>query len=73
MRYVTVSLPEILIKEIDEIIEKRIKGYVSRAEFIKSAIRRELSEIKKEHTILTSNDYIYDEKRRKYVRKDKLK
>jgi metal-responsive CopG/Arc/MetJ family transcriptional regulator len=43
----TVSLPRNLIEEIDRIVELRLYGYDSRAEFIKDAIRRRLDELKK--------------------------
>jgi len=45
--YVNISLPETLVKEIDEIINKKIKGYSSRAEFVKDSVRRLLKEMKK--------------------------
>lgn len=41
--YITVSIPESLIKKIDNIIESKNFGYSSRAEFIKEAIRDKLS------------------------------
>jgi metal-responsive CopG/Arc/MetJ family transcriptional regulator len=45
--YTTVRLPKELIAEIDEIIRLKIRGYRSRAEFIKEATRRSLEELKK--------------------------
>jgi metal-responsive CopG/Arc/MetJ family transcriptional regulator len=45
-RYVSVSIPEELIKEIDKILEKSKFGYESRPEFIKEAVRRRLEELK---------------------------
>ena len=44
--YVSVRLPKELIDNVDEIIKKREEGYVSRAEFIKEAIRQLLRKIK---------------------------
>ncbi len=45
--YVNISIPKTLVKEIDQLVSKKVKGYSSRAEFTKEAIRRLLSEIKK--------------------------
>jgi metal-responsive CopG/Arc/MetJ family transcriptional regulator len=45
--FLTVSLPRNLIEEIDRMVELRLCGYDSRAEFIKDAIRRRLDELKK--------------------------
>lgn len=45
--YLTVSLSRNLVEEVDRIVERRIAGYDSRAEFIKDAIRRHLEELKK--------------------------
>ena len=45
--YVSVSLPADLIKEVDEKAVGK-KGYKTRPEFIKDAIRRLLEEIDKE-------------------------
>ena len=45
--YVNVSIPDTLIKEIDEIIKEKKKGYTSRAELIKDAIRDILEKLKK--------------------------
>jgi metal-responsive CopG/Arc/MetJ family transcriptional regulator len=43
--YTTVRLPKELILEIDDIIRRRVRGYKSRSEFIKEAIRRRLDEV----------------------------
>lgn len=43
--YTTVRLPKELISEIDEIIASGFRGYKSRSEFIKEAIRRRLDEV----------------------------
>ena len=45
--YVNVSLPETLIKEVDDIIKEKKKGYTSRAEFLKQAARELLEKLKK--------------------------
>jgi metal-responsive CopG/Arc/MetJ family transcriptional regulator len=44
--FVSVSIPEDLIKEIDKIIGKGKGGYESRPEFIKEAVRKRLEELK---------------------------
>ncbi|MCD6240504.1 ribbon-helix-helix protein, CopG family [Candidatus Bathyarchaeota archaeon] len=41
--YVTIKLPRILIDEIDKILDK--KGFKSRAEFIKEAVRLRLEQL----------------------------
>ncbi len=43
--YTTVRLPKELMEEIDEIIKQGMRGYKSRAEFIKEAIRRRFEEL----------------------------
>jgi len=45
--YTNVSLPNTLIAEIDKIVSKKIKGYTSRAEYIKDAIRSMLKGLRK--------------------------
>ena len=45
--YVNISIPKPLVDEIDQLILKKTKGYTSRAEFVKEAIRKLLREIKK--------------------------
>ena len=44
--YTTVRLPKELIDEIDSIINRGIRGYKSRSEFIKEAIRKRFEELK---------------------------
>ena len=44
--YVNISIPENLMKEIDQIINKKIGGYSSRAEFMKDAARHLLEKLK---------------------------
>jgi hypothetical protein len=43
--YTTVRLPKELLDEIDNIIKRGIRGYKSRAEFIKEAIRKRFEEL----------------------------
>jgi hypothetical protein len=43
--YTTVRLPKELMDEIDSIIKRGIRGYKSRAEFIKEAIRKRFEEL----------------------------
>ena len=45
--FTTVALPDELVKEIDEIINKHTMGYRSRPELIKDAIRKLLIDLKK--------------------------
>ncbi len=42
--YVNLSIPETLMEEVDKVIIKKVKGYTSRAEFVKDAIRDKLKE-----------------------------
>jgi len=44
--FVSVSIPEELIKEIDKILASHRGGYESRPEFIKEAVRKRLEELK---------------------------
>ncbi len=50
--YVTVSIPEDLANEMDEVVKKKTRGYSSRAEIVKDAVRRLLDSLKegKENT-----------------------
>ena len=43
--YTTVRLPKELMEEIDDIIRQGIRGYKSRAEFIKEALRKRFEEL----------------------------
>ena len=45
--FTTIALPDELVKEIDEIIDKHIQGYRSRPELIKDAIRKLLIDLKR--------------------------
>jgi hypothetical protein len=44
--YTTVRLPTELMKEIDDTIAQKVRGYKSRAEFIKEAIKKRFEELK---------------------------
>ena len=46
-RYVNVKLPVELADEVDKILEKKILGYRSRAEFVAEAVRDKLLQVKK--------------------------
>jgi Arc/MetJ-type ribon-helix-helix transcriptional regulator len=43
--YTTVRLPKEIMDEIDEIIKRGTRGYKSRAEFIKEAVRKRFDEL----------------------------
>jgi hypothetical protein len=43
--YTTVRLPKEIMDEIDQIIKRGIRGYKSRSEFIKEAIRKRFEEL----------------------------
>ena len=45
--YTTIALPNILIKQVEEIICNKKYGYVSRPEFIKEAIREKIRNMRK--------------------------
>ena len=45
--YTTVAIPDNLMKEIDHIVKSKKKGYVSRGEFVKTAVRDLLEKVKK--------------------------
>jgi metal-responsive CopG/Arc/MetJ family transcriptional regulator len=45
-KFVSVSIPEELIKEIDKVLATRKLGYESRPEFIKESVRKRLEELK---------------------------
>lgn len=44
--YVNISIPKTLVDEMDQIINKKIGGYSSRAEFMKDAARHLLEKLK---------------------------
>ena len=44
--YTTVRLPKELMDEIDDMIKRGVRGYKSRAEFIKEAVRKRFEELK---------------------------
>ena len=45
--YTTIALPNEMIKEIDEIVAQKKRGYTSRAELIKEAVRVLIDKTKK--------------------------
>lgn len=45
--YSTIALPVILLDKVEEIVNNKKNGYVSRPEFIKEAIREKLRSMKK--------------------------
>ena len=45
--YTTIALPDEMVKDIDEIIKQKKRGYTSRAELIKEAVRVILDKMKK--------------------------
>ena len=53
--YVTVRLPKELMDEVDEMIKKGVRGYKSRAEFIKEAIRKRTAAKKRKVGIAVRN------------------
>ncbi len=46
--YVNVKLPVELADEVDKVLEKKILGYRSRAEFVAEAVREKLIQVKKQ-------------------------
>lgn len=49
-RYVNISIPEVLAKEIDKHLDEEKEGYRSRAEFISETIRLRLGIAKLKNT-----------------------
>lgn len=45
--YTTIALPNVLLKQVEEIINDKKYGYISRPEFIKEAIREKIRNLKK--------------------------
>jgi len=45
--YVNVKVPEELAREIDKLVDRKVLGYRSRAEFIIEAIREKLSSVQR--------------------------
>jgi metal-responsive CopG/Arc/MetJ family transcriptional regulator len=45
--YLNVKLPVELADEVDEVLEKKLLGYRSRAEFVAEAVRDKLLQVKK--------------------------
>ena len=46
-RYVNVKIPVELADEVDKILDKKLLGYRSRAEFVAEAIRDKLIQVRK--------------------------
>lgn len=46
-QYVNVKIPVELADEVDKILEKKLLGYRSRAEFVAEAVRDKLIQVKK--------------------------
>ncbi len=46
-QYVNVKIPIELADEVDKVIEKRLLGYRSRAEFVAESVREKLIQVKK--------------------------
>jgi metal-responsive CopG/Arc/MetJ family transcriptional regulator len=46
-RYVNVKMPVELADEVDKVVEKKLLGYRSRAEFVSEAVRDKLVQVKK--------------------------
>jgi hypothetical protein len=46
-RYVNIKLPVELADEVDKILEKKLLGYRSRAEFVAEAVRDKLMQVRK--------------------------
>jgi len=43
--YTTIALPDELISEVDNIVNDKKRGYTSRAELIKEAVRRYIDKL----------------------------
>lgn len=46
--YTTIALPDEMVKEIDEVVKQKKRGYTSRAELIKEAVRVLIDKIRKQ-------------------------
>ncbi|MFH1897091.1 MAG: ribbon-helix-helix domain-containing protein [Candidatus Desantisbacteria bacterium] len=45
--YTTIALPNILLDQVDEIVQDKRYGYISKPELIKEAIRENIRTVKK--------------------------
>jgi len=45
--YTTIALPNVLLDQVEEVIKNKKHGYISKPEFIKDAVRRLLTEVRK--------------------------
>lgn len=43
--YINLAIPKTLADDVDNIVDKKVKGYSSRAEFVKDAIRQLLEKM----------------------------
>ena len=48
INYITIKLPEDLVKQIDNVLEQQNLGYASRAELVKDAVRSFLAKMKQD-------------------------
>ncbi len=46
IKYATVRIPELLMQEVDPLIKGGKRGYTSRSDFAKNAVRHLIDEIK---------------------------
>ena len=53
--YVTVRIPKQLADEIDEIIRSKTRGYRTRAEMVKEAIRLRIEQLRFNNSMRTNN------------------
>lgn len=44
--FISISIPEEMVKEIDKLVENRRYGYTSRADVVADAVRRLMAELK---------------------------
>lgn len=44
--YTTIALPNVLIEQVEQMVNDRKHGYISKPEFIKEAIREKLQRLK---------------------------
>ncbi|MEM3828917.1 MAG: ribbon-helix-helix domain-containing protein [Conexivisphaerales archaeon] len=45
--WLTITLPEFILREVDKLVEADTLGYKSRSEFIKESIRQRIIDLKK--------------------------
>ena len=49
--YTSVSIPNTLLVEIDELVRNGDLGYISRSEFVKQALRAHLLKVRERHRV----------------------